>query len=164
MHHPRLSPYGDTLLGRRGADIIRSSLVRTIVLQLSGTGLPVQEAALLHGAPALYAGPAAEVDVDVAAPALAGVANARRRQMRDVLRERVLRAHAAGIDRGCLAGFREGVVARVEILAFLEVLCQVVGFGGELAVEAEKALLVRREGLWMLFSEGCSTGWVGSGM
>jgi hypothetical protein len=107
----------------------------------------VQEAALLHRAPALYAGPVAEVDVDVPAPALAGVAHARRRQVRDVLRERVLRAHAAGIDGACLASFRECVVARVEVLAFLEVLGQVVGFGGELAVEAEEALLVGGEGL-----------------
>jgi hypothetical protein len=40
----------------------------------------------------------------------------------DVLRERMLGANTAGIDGACFASFGEGVVARVEVLALLEVL------------------------------------------
>jgi hypothetical protein len=87
------------------------------------------------------------VDVAIAAAALAGGAHAGRCQVRDVLGQWVLRAHAAGVDGARLAGLGERVVARVEVLALLEVLGQVVRFGGELAVQSEEALLVGGEGL-----------------
>lgn len=67
--------------------------------------------------------------------------------MRDVLREGVLGADAAGVDARGLAGFGEGVVAAVEVFAVFELLGEVVGFGGELAVETEEALLVGGERL-----------------
>lgn len=67
--------------------------------------------------------------------------------MRDVLREGVLGADAAGVDARGLAGFGERVVAAVEVFAVFELLGEVVGFGGEFAVEAEEALLVGGEGL-----------------
>jgi hypothetical protein len=85
------------------------------------------------------------VDVAIAAAALAGGAHAGRRQVRYVLGQRVLRAHAAGVDRACLASLAQRVVARVEVLALLEVLGQVVGLGGQLSVQAEEALLVGGE-------------------
>lgn len=82
--------------------------------------------------------------------------------MRDVLREGVLGADAAGVDARGFAGFGEGVVAAVEVFAVFELLGEVVGFGGELAVEAEEALLVGGEGLGggalvdvLSWSEGC---------
>ena len=67
--------------------------------------------------------------------------------MWNVLRERVLATNGACVDRGGFSGFGEGVVARVEVFALLEVFGQVVGLGGELAVEAEEALFVWGEGL-----------------
>ena len=69
------------------------------------------------------------------------------RQVRDVLGDGVLGADGARVDAVGLAGFGEGVVAAVEVLALLEVLGEVVGAGGELAVEAEEALFFRGEGL-----------------
>ena len=41
--------------------------------------------------------------------------------MWDVFRKRVLGAYAAGVDGAGLAGFGEGVVAGIEVLAFFEV-------------------------------------------
>lgn len=75
--------------------------------------------------------------------------------MRDVLGERVLRANAAGVDARGLAGFGEGVVAGVEVLALFEVLGEVVGLGRQLAVEAEETLLVGGEGLCSIGSAVC---------
>lgn len=62
----------------------------------------------------------------------------------------MLRANAASIDRAGLAGLGKGVVAGVEVFALLEVLGQVVGFRGELAVKAEETLLIRGERLGVL--------------
>lgn len=67
--------------------------------------------------------------------------------MGDVLGERVLGTNTAGVDRASLAGLGESVVARVEVFPLLEVFGKVIGFRGELAVETEESLLVRREGL-----------------
>lgn len=70
--------------------------------------------------------------------------------MWDIFGERMLRSDATGIDAGGFTGFREGIVARVEVFALFEMLGKVVGFGGKLAVEAKEALLVRGEGLEVL--------------
>jgi hypothetical protein len=67
--------------------------------------------------------------------------------VRDVFWERMLGANTAGVDTASLAGFGERIVAAVEVLAFFEMLGEVVGFGGELAVETEKTLLVGRQRL-----------------
>ena len=67
--------------------------------------------------------------------------------MRDVLGNWVLRADGAGVDTVALAGLGHGVVARVEVLAVLEVLGEVVGARGELAVEPEEALFFGGERL-----------------
>lgn len=72
--------------------------------------------------------------------------------MGDVLGNGVLRADGARVDAVGLAGLGERVVARVEVLALLEVLGEVVGAGGELAVEAEEALFLGGEGLGSLVS------------
>jgi len=66
--------------------------------------------------------------------------------MWDVFGQRVLGADYAGVDAACFAGFGEGVVTAVEVLALFEHLGEVVGFGGELAVQAEEPLLVWGEG------------------
>ena len=71
----------------------------------------------------------------------------RRRKVRDVLRVGVLGADAARVDAVGLAGLGEGVVAAVEVLAFLQVLGQVVVAAGELSVQPEEALLLGGEGL-----------------
>ena len=81
------------------------------------------------------------------AAAVVGAAVDGRGEVWDVLGDGVLGADSAGIDAIALAGLGHGVVARVEVLALLEVLGEVVGPGGELAVEAEEALLVGGEGL-----------------
>lgn len=83
--------------------------------------------------------------------------------MRYVLGDGVLRADSARVDAVGLAGLGEGVVARVEVLALLEVLGELVGAGGELAVEAEEALLLGGEGLGSLVSGtlGAKAGEVG---
>lgn len=72
------------------------------------------------------------------------------REVGYVLWDGVLRPDGARVDAVGLAGLGEGVVARVEVLALLEVLGKVVGAGGELAVEAEEALLLGGEGLGCL--------------
>jgi hypothetical protein len=68
-------------------------------------------------------------------------------QMRDILGNGMLAAHGTGIDGIRFAGFGEGVVARVEVLALFEVLGEMVGSGGEFAVEAEEAGFLWGEGL-----------------
>lgn len=67
--------------------------------------------------------------------------------MWDVLSHGVLGADSTSVDAIALAGLGHGVVTGVEVLAVLEVLGEVIGAGGELAVEAEEALLLRGEGL-----------------
>jgi hypothetical protein len=71
-----------------------------------------------------------------------------RREVGDVLGNRVLGPNGTGVNAVALAGLGHGVVARVEVLAVLEMLGEVVGTRGELAVEAEEALLLRGEGLY----------------
>lgn len=82
--------------------------------------------------------------------------------MRDILRDGMFAAHGTGIDGIRLAGFAEGVVAAVEILALFEVLGEMVGSGGELAVEAEEAGFFGGEGLWISLL-GLRVWWEGMG-
>lgn len=72
--------------------------------------------------------------------------------MWDILGNRVLRADSTGIDAVALASLGHGVVARIKVLAVLQVLGEVVGSGRKLAVKAEKALLFWRQRLqnWLL--------------
>ena len=87
--------------------------------------------------------------------------------MRDVFGERMLRAHCRGADVGVFAGFGHGIVARVEVFSLLrrgkelvgvkgggsrgvadfELVLEEVFLVGELAVEAEKLLLLFGQGL-----------------
>jgi len=62
--------------------------------------------------------------------------------MGNVFRQGVLRTDQASVNGRSFAGFGESVVAGVEVFAFFEVLREVVGFGGEFAIEAEEALFV----------------------
>lgn len=72
----------------------------------------------------------------------------------DVLWVGVLVAYSARVHAVALAGLVEGVVAAVEVLALVLVLGEDGGLGGELAVEAEEALLLWGEGLWRGKGEG----------
>jgi hypothetical protein len=90
------------------------------------------------------------MNVAIATTALACDAYAGGREMWDVLWERMLTANAFGVDRAGFSGFGESVVTGIEVFALFEV----VGFGGELAVEAEESLLVGGEGLCVIFSKG----------
>lgn len=143
----------------------------TILLSLRGLNvisarLPLQEAALLDGTTGLDSRDAAVVRVlgEASILRLRGRASPRsgtgrggrvarvdvangRGQMGDVLSHRVLRAYSTGVDAIALAGLGHGVVAGVEVLAVLEVLGEVIGARGELAVKTEEALLLRGEGL-----------------
>ena len=141
-----LSSDRDTFLRRRRTDVV-NPLASFLIINFIHTRLPVQEAALLDRAAALQSSRATRVDIAVAAAALACTAYARRRQVRDVFGEGMLGTDAAGVDGASFAGLGQRVVARVEVLALFEVLGQVVGLGGELAIEAEESLLVWGERL-----------------
>lgn len=71
----------------------------------------------------------------------------RRGGVGDVLGDGVLGSDGGGVDAVAFSGLGHGVVAAVKVLALLEVLGEVVALGGELAVEAEEALLLGGEGL-----------------
>lgn len=60
-------------------------------------------------------------DVAISAAALARISDAGGGEMWDVLGKRVLGANAAGVDFGGFAGFRESVIAGIEVLPFFEV-------------------------------------------
>jgi len=62
------------------------------------------------------------MNIAVAASALVCRSNARRRQVRDVFGEGMLRANAASVDGACLAGLGEGIITGVEVFALFEVL------------------------------------------
>jgi len=102
----------------------------------------MQKAALLDGTARLYAS-AGVLEEVTRGPAVVDGA----REVGDVLGDGVLGADGARVDGIGLAGLGEGVVARVEVFALLEVLGEVVGAGGEFAVEAEEALFLGGEGL-----------------
>jgi hypothetical protein len=70
-----------------------------------------------------------------------------RREVGDLFGDGVLGADGAGVDAVALASLGHGIVTAVKVLALLEVLGEVVGTAGQLAVEPEEALLFRRERL-----------------
>lgn len=84
-------------------------------------------------------------DIAVSAAALARIADAGGGEMRDIFGGRVLGANAACVDFRRLAGFGESVIARIKVLPLFEVFRKVVRLRGELAVQTEEALLIRRE-------------------
>ena len=90
----------------------------------------------LHGQTAL---PRLRTDADAVGERRAGVW--------DVLRGRVQRADDADVDGIAAAGLGEGVVARVKVLAFLEMAGEVARGRRRPAVEAEDAQLFGRKGL-----------------
>lgn len=107
-----------------------------------GGCLSVQEAALFDRTAGLDAGNRSAVGVARSAGA---AAVGRRCQVRDVFGDGVLRANGTGVV--ALAGLGHGIVARVEVFAVFQVLGEVVGSRGKLAVEAEEPLLIRGERL-----------------
>lgn len=142
-----LSPDGDALgLGSRGrgALVLRVGVVGAGLLKFLGTGLAVEETGLLDGAAGLNATGDAAVVLWSAVPVGGAVDGGR--EVGDLLGNRVLGADGAGIDAVALAGLGHGVVARVEVFAVLEVLGEVIGARGKLAVEAEKTLLLGGKG------------------
>lgn len=140
-----LSPDRDTLADGNGLGVGVLGLVGIEVLSVLSAGLALEETALLDGAAGLDAGDGAVVSVlgDVGTGASVDGGG----QVGDVLGDWVLGAHSAGVDSVTFAGLGHGVVARVEVLAVLEMLGEVVGTGGELAVETEETLLLGGEGL-----------------
>lgn len=139
----RLFPNGDCLWARAfGGET--SSLV--LLLGIIGARLTVQKAALLDGGTALV-GAGAGSTADAAVMLGGAVVAVGRGEVGDVLGNRVLGAHGARVDRVALASLGHGIVAAVEVLAVLQVLREVVRLGGQLAVEAEEALLLGRESL-----------------
>lgn len=99
--------------------------------------LAVQEAALLDGATSWETlGPRScrssrmvdTADAEVLRDGAGGTAVVHwRRQVGDVLGDWVLGAHGACVDAVAFAGLGHGVIARVEVLAFFEMLGKVVG-------------------------------------
>ena len=81
-------------------------------------------------------------DVAVSAAALARISDTGGGKMWDILGERVLGANAAGVDFGDLAGFRESVIAGIEVFSFFKVFRKMIRLRGELSIEAEEALLI----------------------
>jgi hypothetical protein len=69
------------------------------------------------------------------------------REVWDGVWGRVLAAEAADERIVGLAGFGEGIVARVEVFALLELVLEEILLVGELAVEAEELLFFFGEGL-----------------
>lgn len=172
----RLPADGDALLGAREFLLLRPlGLVLAVVLlarlvalvvDLVGARAPVEEGALLDGAAGggarrghafLEVGAqqaagrgAAGADAHAAdsrADAADAAARDGRRQVRDVLGERVLRAHGARVHAVGLARLGQRVVPAVEVLALLQVLRQPVRPRRELAVQPEQPLLLGGEGL-----------------
>jgi hypothetical protein len=123
-----------------------SSSVRTlgpvgvVSLGLLDAGLALEEAALLNGAAGLDAGDGSVVLRDVGSGAVY-----RGGEVGNVLGDGVLRANGTSVNAVTLAGLGHGIVARVEVLAILEMLGEVVRSGGQLAVEAEETLFLGSE-------------------
>ena len=152
-----LSTDGDGIASRGGCCCVCCVLLLLLILSLGvvGTRLALKEAALLDGAASLDAGDGAVVGVlGNAARRRSGAASVDvvggRREVGDVLGDGVLGAYGAGVDTVALAGLGHGIVARVEVLALLEMFGKVIGAGRQLAVETEETLFLRGEGLFPL--------------
>lgn len=141
-----LSPDWDALAasgnGLRYSSVCVFGLVGIITLGLISAGLALEEAALLDRAAGLDAGHGAVVGV---LGYVGSGAVHRGREVGDVLRDWMLRADGTSINAVALSGLGHGIVARVEVFTVLEMLGEVVGSRGQLAVEAEKSLLLRSE-------------------
>lgn len=114
---------------------------------LVGVGLVVEEAALLDRAAGLDTGDGAMVGVlgdrtTVGAGSVGdsgggvGVVDGGR-EVGDVLGNRVLGADGTSIYTIALSGLGHGIVTGIEVFAVFEMLGEVIGAGGELAIEAE---------------------------
>lgn len=114
-----LPPDGDPFFGRwAGASILDFFLRTGSFVDALGS---LQEAALLHWTAALTSWNRPNTSVAVA---ICSAAGARRCQMRDIFRQRVLRANCGNSALRCLASLGQSVVPRIKILAFLaEVRC-----------------------------------------
>ncbi len=87
-----------------------------MILRIIDAGLAMKEAAFFHGTPTLCA----LLSVSCMSVAVGTVrVRARGREVRDILRQRVLRTDGGNADVCGFASFRESVVAGVEVLAFL---------------------------------------------
>lgn len=141
-----LSSDGDALaaggIGLRcsGVCVCGLGLVCVVCLGLIDAGFALEEAALLDRAASLDAGDGAVVLGDAGSGAVY-----RGGEVGDVFGHGVLRADGTGVNAVALAGLGHGIVARVEVLAVLEMLGEVVGAGGQLAIEAEETLLLGGE-------------------
>jgi hypothetical protein len=67
--------------------------------------------------------------------------------MWNVLREGMLRANTSSVNWACFSGLGKGIIARIEVLALLEMFSKVIGLRGELAIKAEESLLIGGERL-----------------
>jgi len=101
---------------RRASASLLDILLRT--RSLINTLRAMQEAALLHRTAALAPSHGTTVTVAVAI-AIRSTSGPRWRQVRNVLRKRMLRAHIGDAAFRCFAGFGKCVVARVEVLTLL---------------------------------------------
>lgn len=126
---------------RRGLSLVLFLVVSAQRYLALGGCLSVQEAALFDRAAGLDAGNRSAVGMARSAGAAVGG----RCQVRDVFGDGVLRANGAGVV--ALASLGHGIVARVKVFAVFQVLGEVVGSRGKLAVEAEEPLLIRGERL-----------------
>lgn len=91
MPNASLSSDGNAVLRRRGTDtVIHSLALVLLVINLIHARLPVQEAALLHRASTLKTSRASEMDVTIAAASLACIADARGREVGNILGKRML--------------------------------------------------------------------------
>lgn len=68
-------------------------------------------------------------------------------EMGDVLRNRVTGSNAGDSNVGRFASLAQSIIARVEVLALLQLVLEKVLLVGDLAIHAQEALLVRAEGL-----------------
>lgn len=115
-------------------------LVCVVCLGLIDASFALEEAALLDRAASLDAGDGAMVLGNASSGAVH-----RGGEVGDVFGHGVLRADGTGVNAVALSGLGHGIVARIEVLAVLEMLGEVVGAGGQLAVEAEETLLLGGE-------------------
>jgi hypothetical protein len=66
--------------------------------------------------------------------------------MWDVLRNRVLRTDISDPDIRSFTGFAQCIVARIEVLSFLELVLKQVFLGGHFTVETKQTLFIGAQG------------------